>query len=118
MSYDINLTGPVTKEVLCAETKHDIKGGTYCLGGTNELHLNITYNYSKHYSKLFPENGIRYLYGKSGAETIPIIKEVISKLGEDVDSDYWAATEGNAKQALCGLLAFAQLRPDGIWQGD
>ena len=32
------------------------------------------------------------------------------------DEDYWKATEGNAKSALCGLLAFAQMRPDGVWK--
>ena len=32
--------------------------------------------------------------------------------------DYWKATEGNAKRALYGLLTFARLRPDGIWDGD
>ena len=26
------------------------------------------------------------------------------------------STEGNAKRALCGLLAFAQMRPDGVWR--
>ena len=33
-------------------------------------------------------------------------------------SDYWHATEGNAKRALYGLLAFAKMRPDGVWDGD
>lgn len=32
------------------------------------------------------------------------------------EKDYWKATEGNAKRALCGLLMFAQLRPDGVWR--
>ena len=27
-------------------------------------------------------------------------------------------TEGNAKKALAQLLAFTQMRPDGIWNGD
>nr|DAE13757.1 MAG TPA: hypothetical protein [Siphoviridae sp. ctQqU1] len=45
--------------------------------------------------------------------------KAISALGDDVDdSDYWRATEGNAKRALCGLLAFAKMRPDGVWDGD
>jgi hypothetical protein len=30
-------------------------------------------------------------------------------------NDYWKATEGNAKRALCQLVALAQLRPDGVW---
>ena len=39
-------------------------------------------------------------------------------LGDDVDDDYWKPTEGNAKRALYGLLAMAQMRPDGVWGGD
>ena len=34
------------------------------------------------------------------------------------DPDYWKATEGNAKRALCQLRALAQLRPDGVFDGD
>lgn len=37
---------------------------------------------------------------------------------DDVDDNYWEPTEGNAKRALAGLLAFAQMRPDGVWAGD
>ncbi len=44
------------------------------------------------------------------------MKDAISKLGNDVDKNYWEATEGNAKRALHGLLALAKLRPDGIWE--
>ena len=48
-----------------------------------------------------------------------MLKKAISALDDDVDdSDYWHATEGNAKRALYGLLAFAKMRPDGVWDGD
>ena len=57
-----------------------------------------------------------YLNGKTGAETIEPLKKIIASLKDDVDEDYWKATEGNAKRALCGLLAFAQMRPDGVWR--
>lgn len=96
---------------------NQIKGGTYALGGTIEAHLNVTYNYCKFFTGI-GENGIRSLYGKSGAESISILKKAIEQLGNDVDNDYWKPTEGNAKRALCGLLSLAQLRPDGIWEGD
>ena len=124
MSYDIELTDPVTQKVLVAESPHQIQGGTYVMGGDDRLYLNITWNYGGHYRRVFKEFenhahvGIRVLYGMTGAESIPVLKSAIAKLGDDVDADYWAATEGNAKAALQGLLAFAQLRPDGVWQGD
>ena len=118
MSYDIELVDPITRKVLEFDDFHEIKGGTYQLGGTKQSWLNITYNYSKHFKKVFGENGIRTLYGKSGAESIPLLKNAISQLKDDVSENYWDSTEGNAKRALYGLLAFATRRPDGIWEGD
>lgn len=95
------------------ETKSNFSGS-----GKQEAWLNITYNYGKHYRRVFGENGIRTIYGMTGAESIPIIKAAMEKLSDDISEDYWEATEGNAKKALAGLLAFAQMRPDGVWKGD
>ena len=118
MSYDIELVCPVSNEVLKLDTVHDMRGGTYILGGTKECSLNITYNYGVFYYEVFGEKGIRKLYGMSGAESIPVLESAIEKLGNDVSEYYWDATEGNAKKPLYQLLAFAKLRPDGIWIGD
>ena len=46
MSYDISLVDPVTKEQLYSDVAHDMRGGTYALGGTTELWLNITWNWT------------------------------------------------------------------------
>lgn len=118
MSYDISLVDPVTKKILEADFTHHITGGTYAIGGTRELTLNVTYNYCKFYygDKAFGDDGIRSLGGMSGAESIPLLKKAISNLGDDTDPDYWKPTEGNAKKALYGLLALAQIRHDGIWE--
>lgn len=118
MSYDISLTDPVTKEILEADFTHHITGGTYAVGGTRKLELNVTWNYCKFYygDKAFGDNGIKSLDGITGAESIPVLKKAISNLGDDVSPEYWDATEGNAKRALCGLLALAQIRPDGVWE--
>lgn len=121
MSYDISLCDPVTHKTLTAESNHFISGGMRALGGTKELWLNVTWNYSDFYYRndVFGENGIRSIYGKTGAESIPMLENAIAALGDDVDdNDYWHATEGNAKRALCELLAFARMRPDGVWDGD
>lgn len=116
MSWDFDLCDPVTEKVLETDEKHFMFGGTVCAGGTKEMTLNITYNYSDIINKALGSNGYASFFnGKSGAETIPILKEGISKLSDDVDDDYWKATEGNAKRALSQLLALAQMRPDGIW---
>lgn len=117
MSYDIRLCDPVTHETLEVDSPHLMAGGTYALGGTTELWLNVTYNYARHYHCL-GERGIREIYGKTGAESIPMLKAAALRLGDDVSDDYWEATEGNAKRALLQLLAMARMRPDGVWDGD
>lgn len=117
MSYDIRLTDPVTKEVIYLASPHLLAGGTYIPGGTTEAWLNITYNYSRYFETLGPK-GLREIYNKTGAESIPLLETCIQGLNDDTDSDYWKATEGNAKQALLKVKALAQLRPDGIWKGD
>lgn len=118
MSYDIRLCDPVTKETLQADSPHQIKGGTHAMGGTTEMWLNVTYNYGKHFYNVMGEKGIRTIYGMSGADSIPVLEKAIAALGDETDPDYWKATEGNAKQALHGLLAIAKMRPDGVWDGD
>jgi hypothetical protein len=118
MSYDIDLTDPVSGEILHAEARHDIRGGTYAVGGTTELSLNVTYNYAQHFYRVLGEKGIRTIYGMSGAESLPLLKAAAEQLGNDVDGDYWKPTEGNVKRAVLQLVALAQMRPDGVWKGD
>ena len=118
MSYDIDLVDPVSGEVLMLDEPHQMRGGTYCVGGTKECSLNITYNYSKHFRALFGEKGIRWIYGKTAADTLPHLVEAASLLSDDKTDDYWEPTEGNAKSAIMHLIAIARLRPDGVWSGD
>lgn len=118
MSYDISLTPPVTGEALRLDYPNQIKGGTYAVGGTTLAELNVTYNYSSHFYRVMGEKGISTIYGMTGAESIPVLKAAMAALGDDVAEDYWEPTEGNAKTALAGLLALAQMRPDGVWYGD
>lgn len=126
MSYDINLIDPITKEVIEINDAHFLRGGTYQMGGSKELTLNITYNYSKIFHRVIqPKNtpseyktGIRSLYGITALEAIPILEAAISNLKDDADEDYWKATEGNAKRALNNLLTMCKMRPDAIIDGD
>lgn len=140
MSYDITLTDPVTKETIQFDSVHDMRGGTYALGGTTEAWLNITYNYADWYYKpgVFgpteeKSKGIRAIYGLSGAESIPVLQKAIAALQamtEDISDEnrhqcekhgatgYWMPTRENAIKPLYQLLAMAKLRPDGAWDGD
>ena len=137
MSYDIELIDQVTGETLELDAPHHMRGGTYAIGGTKQAHLNVTYNYSKQFHRVFdvlteprqkapewlrndgaPVSGVRTIYGLTGAESLPVLAKAIAQLGDDVDPDYWKATDGNAKRALTQLRALASMRPDGLWSGD
>ena len=136
MSYDVNLLDPITKKVIEINDAHFIRGGTYKMGGSTELSLNITWNYGsilrqflrpqltneelkereKH--EEWEETGVRSLYGMTALEATPILEEAIHKLADDVSEDYWEATEGNVKRALNNLLTLCKMRPDAIIEGD
>lgn len=118
MSYDLYLCHPVSGDAIEISHPHHMTGGTYRLGGETELHLNITYNYGKHYRRVMGSDGIRAIYGKTGLDSLPILDQGIAALGDDVDGNYWKPTEGNAKAALIQLRTMARMRPDGIWNGD
>lgn len=133
MSYDIQLLDPITKKVVEINDPHFIRGGTYQLGGSTELTLNITHNYSKILHRVLRpdvvpsltekktdryDTGIRSLYGLTGLEATPILEDAINQLADDVSSDYWEATEGNVKRALNNLLTLCKMRPDAIIDGD
>lgn len=92
MSYDISLNDPVTGRM--AEVPgHFMIGGTYKADYHPETHtftpalnteadLNVTYNYSRYYEEVYPENGIRTIYGLSGADSILVLSNMIEKLEE------------------------------------
>lgn len=123
MSYDIYLLDPNTYD--CEEEGLAISelpfeaphGGTFAVGSTR-AEFNVTYNYAPILYSLFPDQGIRFLYGKTAQETVPMLEEAITKLGDDVHPDYWTATEGNVKVALRSLLQMAIACPQGVWSGD
>lgn len=133
MSYDIDLIDPITKKTIIINDPHFIRGGTYQIGGSNELTLNITYNYAKILHRVLQpdlvpsltqkttdkyDTGIRSLYGMTALEATPILEGAINKLADDMSSDYWEATEGNVKRALNNLLTLCKMRPDAIITGD
>lgn len=126
MSYDIDLRDPITKQVIEIADAHFMCGGTYQLGGSTKLSLNMTYNYAKILHRVVQpkntpseyESGIRSLYGLTALEATPILEKAISELKDDVSDDYWEPTEGNVKKALTQLLTMCRMRPDAIINGD
>ena len=118
MSYDIRLKCKCCGQTLTLEENHGLKGGTYCLSGSDECALNITYNYAPFYVEVFGDKGIRWLYGKTAGSTIAMLDVAIEDLGAERAEDYWDATRGNAGAALADLLVLAKAKPGGVWDGD
>lgn len=143
MSYDIYIVD-VEGNTITSDEKHNVSGGTYELGGSNELWLNITYNYSEYFYRYFGKDGIRSLYGKSVADTMSDIARAIVFMREEAvtfvppetkeeldinnpskfkivkfDPDnYWSKTPMNAAKALKNLLDIGAMAPEGFWKGD
>lgn len=85
------------------------EGGTYVLGGTPRAELNVTYNYSRHFSVK------KELDGKTAGETIPILVDAVRRLGVERDPNYWNPTEGNVGYMASILLCWALQHPDAVW---
>jgi hypothetical protein len=122
MSYWATLEDSNGNTVELSEVHHEA-GGTYALGGTTEATLNITYNYSGWFGKVFPDTGLinkrglRYLHKMTAANSLPVLRTAIANLGTDTDPDYWKATQGNARAALESLLRLAKTAPaDSVWR--
>lgn len=124
MSYDIrvkklNAKDNVLEDVVL-RSKHDIAGHTYCIGGTRDAYLNITYNYARFFYGIWPrpkgemssdnQGGIRFLYGKPIDFVVKQLVGGIDILGdEEPSNDPWEATPGNAKLALQKLLTLCEI---------
>jgi hypothetical protein len=134
MSYDIKLVDAVTGDTLKLDAPHHMRGGTYAVGGTTRAHLNVTYNYYPQFSRVFDvltqprPKAPEWLRkdGRTGQRRAnhlrpdrrrehAVLDKAIGLLADDVDPDYWKATDGNAKRALVHLRALAAMRPDGLW---
>ena len=123
MSYDIRLKDKKSGDTLYAKFNPTSREGTYCVsegGEERPCRFNITYNYANHYYRVIDgDKGIRKIYGMTAKDSIPVLSSAIAKLGTDVDTDYWKDTEGNAREALRGLLDIALAAdPEGVWTGD
>lgn len=116
MSYDIDLVDANGHPVNVRE-RHT-EGGTYRIGSITKASLNVTYNYCQMFRDYFHEDGIWWLYGKTGAECIKPLEAAVAKLGTKRDDDYRRATPGNAGHALMVLLEWAREHPEAVFQGD
>ena len=115
MSYDVEIVDPATNEARKFNQPVDVRGGTYAVEGTSRAWLNITYNYSWFYYKIWPakdgvsQGSIRHFEGKTVEETRPELEAAVQDLGIREWKDYWAPTPGNAGKALQDLLVLMAL---------
>lgn len=118
MSYDIYLLNK-NEEIIKLDTPKVMRTGNMQVGGEEEAHINITYNYGQIFrDTIDKEQGIRWLYGKKAKDTIDTLITAMTRLNNDFSEDYWEDTEGNAKLALMNLLELAWMHPEGVWDGD
>ena len=109
MGYSIRIKRADGGDAVLPE-KHDIAGGTYAVGGTRDAWLYVTYNYAGTFHRVIGGEGLRSLDGGCVMDSLPVLDKAIAALGEaQPDADYWKATDGNAKKALVGLKAIADL---------
>lgn len=110
MSWDISIVDPKTGDPLELDFKHDFKGGVYCIGGSSELTLNVTYNYGRYFDfKLLNNNPL-----KMGIERL---RYVYCHLNGPASEDYWETCPGNARRAIADLIEMAQFaEEDSIWK--
>lgn len=93
----------------------NVRGGTYAIGNT-ALELNVTYNYSKYFYQVL-DGGLRSLHGLPVEGTVVKLLTAIESLVGEPSSNYWDATEGNAKAALEDILQLAKLAPkESVWR--
>ena len=118
MSYDLHFT--LDSGFVETREPHVLRGGTYVIGPTKDAWLNITYNYSKIFDRVFGERGIRSLYGKNAGYLVHLLDEAIPLLNPNTRTEnYWDPTEGNARAALCDLRELCKLvPPDSVLVGD
>lgn len=105
MSYDISLVDPASKEVLRLDHTHQMHGGTYPVGGTDECRLNVTYNYTGYYRQAAEGTDLpatlKKLDGMTAQESIPQLEGLIAAL-KAMDNDKAVAEELEKRR---GMLA-------------
>jgi len=117
MSYDVSLHNP-DGSMVQLDHRHQLRGGTYAVGGTTDATLNVTYNYSPILWQVWPKQGLEALEGLTALESIPVLtKGMLSIPWQPPDEDYWKSTNGNVRAMLGDLLVLAcQAPPESRWR--
>ena len=115
VSWWIRLVG---EDGECVQVENHAEGGTYCVGGTNEADLNVTYNYGGRFSEcgLEVHTGRGNFHRQKAKDVTALLESAVQKLGTECHPDYWEPTPGNAGRALSILLEWAKQHPEATFE--
>lgn len=131
MGWDISIVDGDGK-VVKAHQKHQISGGTYAVGGQEELQISETFNYSSTLKGLFPSKhvydeilyGVWVLDGLAVEDAKPLLVRAVNKLIEEAVAEgvslmphdnYWEPVLGNVLAMLMRMLELSRLG-NGYWR--
>ena len=106
MSWDISIVDEQDNIMKC-DMNHKLGGGTVRCDENleqitiREAEINITYNYSSQYAKVWEDYDGLYemFHDKQAKECISYLQKAVELLGTTTDDDYWGSTPGNAGKA-------------------
>lgn len=104
MGYSLWLEDKETEQ-MCRRKEPEVDlGNVLCIGGSDLMEFNITYNYKPYYhnTKGFEKDGIRTIYGLTGKESLPLLK----RLAEDIENNFkkdgkWIKTRVKQRIPYC-----------------
>lgn len=92
--------------------------------GVVEESFNITYNVSGMFYTVFPEKGIRQIYGQTGIESISDLLTLYSQLIDDKDTmltfepaNGWGSWIDTV-EVVNKMCIAATMYPSAVWKGD
>lgn len=124
MGWDISIVDKDGK-VVKSHQKHQIHGGTYAIGGQEELQISETFNYHGILADLFPgKAGIKHLNLMPTEASKTFLISAVNKLIEEAVAEgislmphdnYWEPTLGNALAMLMRMLELIR-HGNGYWR--
>lgn len=110
MGWSIYITDK-NGETVRLKSPHKISGSDFAVGGTQDLWMTLTFNYSRYYYQIWPCGGLCFLHGLSVKNAMRTLLEGMLLLKGEQCGDYWHASEGNARAGLLSILSLCALSP-------
>ena len=124
MDYDIHFCEPVTGkpirfEVMRSHRCSSTEESDTELPVLESAHLAVSYEYAKLFLEVIDSDaGIRWLFGRTGEECAPRLVGALVRLQGRPARNSGVPDLRFAERVLYRALAYAQLRPDGVFRGN